>query len=74
MPDRSLQEDVYDAFMEGRWVPITQGTQNDDGQWTVSAYDNHGNSVSHTDELLSEAHNRTMDKIREAIQQGKFSP
>ena len=74
MPDRSLQEDVYEAFLEGRWQPTTEGVQNKDESWTVTATDNRGHSVSHTDDLLSEAHNRTMDKVRAAIQQGKFSP
>jgi hypothetical protein len=74
MANSSLQEDVYDAFQEGRWIPHTEGTQNDDGDWVVTVKDNHGQSVSHTDSSMSEAHNRAMDKVRDAIQKGKFSP
>lgn len=74
MPNRSLQEDVYDAFQEGRWIPLTQGQQDSEGRWTVTVYDNHGHEVSHTDSSMSEAHNRAMDKVRAAIQSGKFSP
>jgi hypothetical protein len=73
MPDRSLQEDVYDSFMEGRWNPITEASEVK-GQWTVKVRDNHGHTVQYSDNLLSEAHNRAMDLVRDAIQQGKFSP
>lgn len=71
---RSLHEDVYDAFLEGRWIPKTEGSKGEDGLFTVTVTDNHGNSVSHSDRWESEAHNRAMDKVREAIQQGKFWP
>lgn len=73
MPNYNLYEDAYDAFLEGRWVPRTEGTEVD-GKWTVTVHDNHGRSVSHSDTSMSEAHNRAMDKVRDAISQGQFLP
>jgi hypothetical protein len=69
----SPYQDLLDAFNESRWQPSTQ-TSEKGGEWTVVMEDSNNHRIEAKDELLSAAHTKVVEKVREAINKGEFRP